>query len=132
MLLTRSYNAKYAVFGVRAYLFSGGCVSKALRRILGSWVVYNFHIDELTVVHLPSVVPRVALTTEPKKRSKLSKRASAKQKKAKPVRGTGVVNLASSGSDEIGNEADLEYSSTEDECAQTFGPACYVSVPMEI
>ena len=83
-------------------------------------------------MHLPSVVPRAAVPAEPKKRSKLSKRASAKQKKAKPVRGTGVVNLASSSSDETGDDGEAEYSSTEDECAQTFGPVSYVSVPMEI
>ena len=101
----------------------GGWCKESVTTGFGSWVVCNSHIDELTVAHLPSLVPRVEVEAEPKKRTKLSKRASAKQKKrARPIRGTGVVNLASSSCDET-DDGESEYSSTEDEFEQTIGAA---------
>ena len=96
MLVTFFYNAKYCIWSW-VYLFTWVGCRESVTAGFWSWVVCGSHIEDLSIAHLPSVVvPLPAVRTEPRKRSKVSKTTSTKQKRARPIRGAGVVNLDSS------------------------------------
>ena len=101
----------------------GGC-NESVTMGFRSRVVCNSHIEELSVFHFPSAVPRPAVRAEPRKRTKLSKKTSGKQKRARPIRGTDVVDLDSSSCGET-DDGEAEYSATEGECEQTLGTTGY-------